>query len=132
MGNLKFIVALLGIMFLSHGIAAIDYSNLDWVEKEGVIRKINLAERTAVISGYKYTFGNSSGFNQPTVKLLNSNYGALELLEVGMKVQFHFVVESGTFRRMLYLQQLPDNTWQDNHELPDAHPFHNSDGTLAP
>ena len=127
------VISVLGMVMLPHGLAEqIDYDDLNWVEKEGVIRKIDLASRTAVISGYKYTFGSASGLNQPTVKLLNSNYGALELLEVGMKVQFHFVVVPGTYRRMLYLQQLPDNAWMDNHELPDAHPFYNSDGTLAP
>jgi len=111
------------VIALNVGAEQVEYVDLKWVEKEGVIRRLELADRIAVISGYKYTFGSASGFDQPTVKLLNSNYGSLELLEVGMKVQFHFVVVPGTYRRMLYLKQLPDNAWLDNHELPDAHPF---------
>ena len=111
------------VIALAAAAEQIEYDDLGWVEKEGVIRRLEFANRIAVISGYKYTFGNASGLDQPTVKLLNSDYGSLELLEVGMKVQFHFVVVPGTYRRMLYLKQLPDNAWLDNHELPDAHPF---------
>lgn len=101
----------------------IDYDHLNWVEKEGVIRSINLVDRTAVISGYRYTFGHVSGLNQPTIELVGGTQGALELLKVGMKVQFHFVAVPDTYRRMLYIRQLPDDAWQDNHELSDAHPF---------
>jgi len=102
--------------------AAIEYDHLKWVEHEGVIRSIDWSTRTAVISGYRYTFGHSSGLDQPPVELLQTRRGVYEMLQVGMKVQFHFVVVPGTYRRVLYLRQLRDDAWLDNDELPDAHP----------
>ena len=100
----------------------------DWVEKEGVIREIDLANRTAIISGFRYYFGSAGGYQNADIDLLAYPGGSFELLEVGMKVQFHFTVDK-PWRRILRLRQLPDNAWQDNDELPDALPLWENRGT---
>jgi hypothetical protein len=97
------------------------YAVEEWVEKEGVVREIDLASRTAIISGFRYYFGTSSGYQTAELDLLAYPTGSFELLEVGMKVQYHYTPEK-PWRRILRLRQLPDDAWLDNDELPDAHP----------
>ena len=97
------------------------YAEEEWVEKEGVVREIDLASRTAIISGFRYYFGTSGGYQTAEIDLLAYPTGSFELLEVGMKVQYHYTPEK-PWRRILRLRQLPDDAWLDNDELPDAHP----------
>lgn len=84
----------------------IEYGHLNWVEGEGFIRSINIADRTAVISGYRYTFGHSSGQDQPIIELSGRDHGAFQMLRTGMKVRFHFVAVPDSYRRILYLRYL--------------------------
>ena len=98
------------------------FAEEEWVEKEGVVREIDLAARTAIISGSRYYFGTSSGYQTPEMKLIYYPTATLEMLTVGMKVQYHYTPEK-PLRRILLLRQLPDNAWLDNHELPDAIPL---------
>ena len=79
---------------------------MNWVEGEGVIRSINIADRTAVISGYRYTFGHPSGQDMPIIELSGRDHGAFQMLRTGMKVRFHFVAVPNGYRRVLYLRHL--------------------------
>jgi hypothetical protein len=108
-------------LFLLAGIGESMAADEEWVEKEGVIREINLAERTAIISGYRYYFGTSYGFEAASIQLLQGSRASYEMLAVGMKVQFHYTPQK-PWRRVLRLRQLPYDEWLDNDELPDAHP----------
>lgn len=112
--NLKVMFSTLLLVVASSAMAA-----EEWVEKEGVVREIELAERTAIISGYRYYFGTSYGYQTPDITLINYPTATFEMLQVGMKVQYHFTPEK-PWRRILRLRQLPDDSWLDNHELPDA------------
>ena len=76
--------------------------------KYGIIRSIDLQSRTAIISGFKYAFGSVEDGRTAEVKLYGSEYGALELLKVGMKVKVVYG-EFGFMRVVLRLQQLADN-----------------------
>ena len=96
----------LGLSFHVSG-QQIEYGHLNWVEGEGVIHSINIAERTAVISGYRYTFGHPSGQDQPRIELSGRDHGAFQMLRTGMKVRFHFVAVPNSYRRVLYLRHLP-------------------------
>ena len=91
----------------------------EWVQKQGVIREIDLANRTAIISGTRYYFGTSGGYQTPEIELLLYPSASFEMLTVGMKVQYHYTPQK-PLRRILRLRQLPNDAWQDNHELPDA------------
>ncbi len=86
----------------------IEYGHLNWIEEEGVIHSISIGDRTAVISGYRYTFGHSSGQDQPGIELSGRDHGAFQMLRTGMKVRFHFVAVPNSYRRVLYLWHLPD------------------------
>ena len=90
-------------------------------EKKGVIREIDLADRTAIIGGYRFYFGSASGYQAADIETLLYSNGAFELLEVGMKVIYHFTPNKPWYR-IVRLRQLPDDAWLDNDELPDAHP----------
>ena len=100
----------------------------EWAEKDGVVREIDLANRTAIISGFRYYFGTSFGYQTPEIELLLYPRGTLEMLQVGMKVQFHYTPRK-PYRRILRLRQLPDDAWRDNDELPDAIPITGNKGT---
>jgi hypothetical protein len=100
----------------------------EWAEKEGVVREIDLATRTAIISGFRYYFGTSFGYQTPEIELLLYPRGTFEMLQVGMKVQFHYTPRK-PYRRILRLRQLPDDAWRDNDELPDAIPITGTKGT---
>jgi hypothetical protein len=100
----------------------------EWVEKEGVVREIDLASRTAIISGYRYYFGSSGGYQTPQMELIYYSTAVFEMLEVDMKVQFDYTSEK-PWRRILRLHQLPYDAWKDNDELPDAIPVTGSKGT---
>ncbi|MGB0692416.1 MAG: hypothetical protein ACPGPD_06885 [Pseudomonadales bacterium] len=100
----------------------------EWAEKDGVVREIDVANRTAIISGFRYYFGTSFGYETPEIELLLYPRGTFEMLQVGMKVQFHYTPRK-PYRRILRLRQLPDDTWRDNDELPDAIPITGNKGT---
>ena len=100
----------------------------EWVEREVVIREIDLAARTAIISGYRYYFGTSSGYQTPDIQLLYYSTATFEMLSVGMKVQFHYTPQK-PWRRILRLRQLADDAWLDNDELHDAIPVTGTKGT---
>ena len=100
----------------------------EWAEKDGVVREIDLANRTAIISGFRYYFGTSFGYQTPEIELLLYPRGSFEMLQVGMKVQFHYTPRK-PYRRILRLRQLPDDSWRDNDELPDAIPITGNKGT---
>ena len=100
----------------------------EWAEKDGVVREIDLANRTAIISGFRYYFGTSFGYQTPEIELLLYPRGSFEMLQVGMKVQSHYTPRK-PYRRILRLRQLPDDAWRDNDELPDAIPITGNKGT---
>jgi len=120
-------VVLMMLMFTLSPAIAVQAAE-EWVEKEGVVREIDRANRTAIISGFRYYFGTSFGYQTPEIELLLYPRGTFEMLEVGMKVQFHFTPRK-PYRRILRLRQLPDDAWLDNDELPDAIPVTGTKGT---
>ena len=120
-------IVLMALM-LTLGLAHHAQAAEEWVEKKGVVREVDLANRTAIISGFRYYFGTSFGFQTPEIELLLYPRGTFEMLQVGMKVQFHYTPRK-PYRRILRLRQLPDDAWLDNDELPDAIPVTGSKGT---
>ena len=75
---------------------------------EGVIHSIDLAKRKAVIGGYTYYFGPPDMSIPTQVKLYGTRYGAIELLEPGMKVKVTYG-DTGRIRIVLQVEQLsPD------------------------
>ena len=109
------IVLLLALSLIPVTASAID----EWVEKEGVIREIDLANRTAIISGFRYYFGTAGGYQAAEIQLLLYPTATFEMLSVDMKVQYHYTRDQ-PYRRILRLRQLADDAWMDNDELPDA------------
>lgn len=106
----KYFVSLITLLMLFS--VPVRAEEINWVEKEGVIYKIDRGNRTAVIGGYRYYFGSASGYQNADIDLLGFPGGSFELLEVDMNVQFHFVREE-PWRRIIRLRQLPDDIWPD-------------------
>lgn len=75
---------------------------------EGVIHTIDLATRKAVIGGYTYYFGPPDMSVPTKVKLFGTQYGAVELLEPGMKVKVVYG-DTGRIRIALQVEELADD-----------------------
>lgn len=75
----------------------------------GMIQEMDPASRTAVISGYRYSFSGVKGYDHPDVRLYGSNFGAFMLLTTGMtvKVVYRLTEES---RVVVKLQQVANGT----------------------
>jgi hypothetical protein len=78
------------------------------VKTKGIVRAINLTERTGEISGYTYHFGPAVEETPVKVKLYGRDYGAVELLTPGMKVEVVYF-EPGGGRIAVRIEELhPD------------------------
>ena len=75
---------------------------------QGIVESVDLQARSAVISGYTYDFGTPDMPVPIEVKMYNSDYGAFELLEGGMKVEVVYG-DTGDLRLVVRLQQLSNN-----------------------
>ncbi len=75
----------------------------------GVIESVDLADKSTLISGYKYDFSSPGDQTPVAVKMYNSSYGAFELLLPGMKVELLYG-EDGDIREAIQVQQLSDST----------------------
>ncbi len=75
---------------------------------EGTIHSIDLGNRKAVIGGYTYYFGPPDMTNPTQVKLYGTDFGAIELLQKGMKVKVTYG-DTGRIRVALQVEELaPD------------------------
>lgn len=72
---------------------------------EGIIRSIDLSNRTGIIGGHKYWFSPSSSETPLKVRMYQSEGGALELLQVGMEVEITYG-DTGIARVAVKIQQL--------------------------
>ena len=68
----------------------------------GEIQSIDLAGRTAIISGTRYHFGPSSGGVE--VHMLGRDFGAVELLQQDMLVDVYYIRESDSRQAKLIVQ----------------------------
>jgi hypothetical protein len=75
----------------------------------GMIQAMDRASRTAVISGYRYSFSGVKGYDHPEVKLFGSNFGSFMLLNVGMTVKVVYRLSEKS-RVVVELQQVADGT----------------------
>jgi hypothetical protein len=82
----------------------------------GEIHEIDLAARTAIVSGYEYSFNGPNGYERPSVKLLGSQAGSLELLQPRMRVTIDYLLGEEA-RIVVSLQEvdasLPENVLND-------------------
>ena len=70
----------------------------------GRIRSIEFNERSAIISGFKYYLGSAGGLDRCIVKMLGQDFGVVELLQVNMFVEVHYIQESGRRFAKLIIQ----------------------------
>jgi hypothetical protein len=70
----------------------------------GRIRSIDLSGRNAIISGFEYHLGSSGGIDRCVVRMLGLDFGSVELLQVDMFVEVHYVRESGRNVAKLIIQ----------------------------
>jgi hypothetical protein len=75
------------------------------VETTGVIRSIDIAEREAIISGFRYSFGSPVYDNSSEVIMYGVGFGSFEMLTVGMKVKVKYS-DTGVMRYVVLLEQL--------------------------
>ena len=99
-------IVLLSLTFSSLAVANdVDYFTLmDSMEQNvspriesGKIQKIDIIERTIVVSGVKYFYGPESSNNPLRVRMYGVKYGAVGLLKVGMFVEVYYL-QSPTYR----------------------------------
>lgn len=74
----------------------------------GRIRSIDFSDRSAIISGFEYYLGSSGGIDRCVVKMLGQDFGAVELLQVNMFVEVHYIQESGRRRLAKLIIQTDD------------------------
>ncbi len=67
-------------------IEASDYTQTRIAE----IFSLDMAAKTAVISGYRYSFTGTKGWDLPEIRMLGSSYGSFETLRAGMKVRVRY------------------------------------------
>lgn len=98
-----YLLALLTIVFNSLAVAGeVSYfaivdsmdSNVPERVGNGRIQAIDLAQRTIVISGFKYYLGPSTIDRPLEVRMMGTDHGALELLAVNMFVEVHYLPTS--------------------------------------
>ncbi len=75
----------------------------------GMVHSLDLANKTAVISGYRYSFTGTEGWDLPSVKMYGTDYGAFELLRKDMKVRVTYRL-SKMSRVVVALRQVSDDT----------------------
>jgi len=75
----------------------------------GVIQSITLYNRTAIISGFTYDFGEPDHRLPVQVQMVGSEFGTIEMLRLNMKVEIVYG-ERGDIRLAVRLQQLADDT----------------------
>lgn len=79
------------------------------VVRVGEVHEIDYAKKTAVISGYRYSFNGTNGYDLPEVRMLNSGYGAFEMLQPNMRVRVLYR-ESKHARIVVEMQQVSADT----------------------
>lgn len=75
----------------------------------GEVHRIDLAEREAVISGFRYYFGSVITGDDSKISMLGYSTGSFELLEPGMKLLIYYA-ETGVSRYVISAEQLPYST----------------------
>ena len=75
----------------------------------GEIYSIDLVNRTAIIGGYRYYFGDPRHSDASEVKMYGYQSGSFEMLSPGMKVYVRYG-EYGVGRYVVSLQQLAPGT----------------------
>jgi len=75
----------------------------------GKIFSIDLVNRTAMISGYRYYFGNPVQGDASKISIYGYDAGSLEMLRVGMKVYIRYG-EYGIGRYVVSLKELAPDT----------------------
>lgn len=75
----------------------------------GVIQSMDYAARTAVVSGYRYSFDGLKGYDLPSIRLYGSDYGSFTHLTVGMTVEVVYRLSKKS-RVVVELQQVANGT----------------------
>jgi hypothetical protein len=75
----------IALLFSSLSHAEVEASAMTYA-RIGEIHSINPVDRTATISGYRYSFNGVSGYGNPTIKMLGGFSGDYGMLQPGMKV----------------------------------------------
>ena len=74
-----------------------------------MIHSMDYASRTAVMSGYRYSFSGVNGYDHPAIRLYGSEFGSFSSLTVGMTVRVVYRL-SDESRVVAELQQVADGT----------------------
>jgi len=107
-------IALLTLVFSSFAMATdVDYftiaasieKNVSQRAANGRIQEIDRIERTIVVGGVKYFYGPATIVDPLQVRMLGVDYGAVELLRVGMFIEVHYL-PSETYRIAKALTQI--------------------------
>ena len=85
-------------------VSASDYTQT----RIGMVHSLDLANKTAIISGYRYSFSGTKGWDLPTVKMYGADYGAYELLRTNMKVRVTYRLSKKS-RVVVALRQVSDD-----------------------
>ncbi len=101
------LVAIILVIFnvpASGEIPASDYTQT----RIGQIHSLDMAKKTAIISGYRYSFKGTKGYDLPAIKMYNSEFGAFELLKTGMKVKVEYRLSKAS-RIVVELRQVAED-----------------------
>jgi len=99
-----------GLLLLSTRCYAEELTVSDYTQTRiGIVQSMDYTSRTAVISGYRYSFTGLKGYDLPEVKMYGSNFGDFTLLSNGMTVRVVYRL-SAKSRVVVSLQQVADGT----------------------
>jgi hypothetical protein len=95
------VLAVVFACFSATGVFAQDQAPLR--TKVGIIREVNLAESSLVVSGMRYEVAFDANVE------IRGSYGAFSMLTTGMQIQFTYQVNSESERTIIEIEQIPDN-----------------------
>ena len=75
----------------------------------GEVHSMDYANKTAIISGYRYSFSGVKGYDLPSIRMYRSDAGSYELLRVGMRVNVVYRLSKHA-RIVVDLKQVADDT----------------------
>ena len=105
---LKFVF--IGLCVIQGSLAWADINASEYTQTRIVeIFSLDYSKKTAVMSGYRYSFTGLKGYDLPRVQMLGTTVGAYGLLRPGMKAKVEYKLSKES-RVVISLQQVALNT----------------------
>ncbi|MFT7243116.1 MAG: hypothetical protein ACI82A_000458 [Candidatus Azotimanducaceae bacterium] len=99
------LTAMIAPTMFAQEIEASDYTQ----QRVGEVHELNIAERTAIVSGYRYSFSGLQGYDRPVVRMYGSEFGSFEMLQPGMRIRVKYRLSENS-RVVVEARQVANST----------------------